>query len=98
MLFRSEKACGRRDPLGPGLHLVGILAAAVMWAVLSRGEGAILIETSVPREIIIILQSILILTVVIAFQVAKRRIARLQMRRAGMQDQDFDDADAEEAA
>lgn len=76
----------------------GILAAAVMWAVLSRGEGAILIETSVPREIIIILQSILILTVVIAFQVAKRRIARLQMRRAGMQDQDFEDADTEEAA
>ena len=76
----------------------GILAAAVMWAVLARGEGAILIETSVPREIIIILQSILILTVVIAFQVAKRRIARLQMRRAGLQDQDFEDADTEEAA
>ena len=76
----------------------GILAAAVMWAVLARGEGAILIETSVPREIIIILQSILILTVVIAFQVAKRRIARLQMRRAGQQDQDFEDADTQEAA
>ncbi len=39
-----------------------------------------------PREFIIILQAILILTVVIAFQVAKRRIARRQMRRPALQD------------
>jgi simple sugar transport system permease protein len=69
----------------------GIVAAAMVWAVLSRGEDAILIETNVPREIIIILQSILILTVVVAFQVAKRRIARRQLRRAAVQTQDFDD-------
>jgi general nucleoside transport system permease protein len=75
----------------------GIIAAAVMWAVLSRGQDAILIETTVPVEIIIILQAILILTVVIAFQVAKRRIARRRLRLAGVQDQDFDDADAEAA-
>jgi simple sugar transport system permease protein len=75
----------------------GIIAAAVMWAVLSRGQDAILIETSVPVEIIIILQAILILAVVIAFQIAKRQIARRRLRLAGVQDQDFDDA-AEEAA
>ena len=75
----------------------GIIAAAVMWAVLSRGQDAILIETSVPVEIIIILQAILILTVVIAFQVAKRRIARRRLRLAGVQDQDLADADEEAA-
>jgi general nucleoside transport system permease protein len=75
----------------------GIIAAAIMWAVLSRGQDAILIETSVPVEIIIILQAILILAVVIAFQIAKRQIARRRLRLAGVQDQDFDDA-AEEAA
>ena len=50
----------------------GIIAAAIMWAVLARGQDAILIETTVPVEIIIILQAILILTVVIA---AARQLA-----------------------
>ena len=45
----------------------GILAAAVMWAVLARGQDAIQIETNVPREMIIILQAILILSVVVAY-------------------------------
>ena len=75
----------------------GIIAAAIMWAVLARGQDAILIETNVPVEIIIILQAILILTVVIAFQVAKRRIARRRLRLAAVQDQDFEDADQEAA-
>jgi simple sugar transport system permease protein len=35
----------------------GIIAAAIMWAVLARGQDAILIETTVPVEIIIILQA-----------------------------------------
>ena len=70
----------------------GIIAAAILWAVMSRGEEAILIDTNVPREIIIILQAILILTVVIAFQIAKRRIARRELRTAGVQAQDFEDA------
>jgi ABC-type uncharacterized transport system permease subunit len=64
---------------------------------LSRGQDAILIETTVPVEIIIILQAILILTVVVAFQVAKRRIARRRLRIAGVQDQDFEDGDMEAA-
>ena len=76
----------------------GILAAAVLWAVLSRGEDAIQIETSVPRELIIILQAILILAVVISYSVAKRRIARRQLRAAAVQGQDFEDSDTEEAA
>ena len=82
---------GQNNPLG-------IVAAAVMWAVLSRGQDAILIETNVPVEIIIILQAILILTVVIAFQVAKRRIARRRLRLAGAaQSAEFQGADEEAA-
>jgi simple sugar transport system permease protein len=76
----------------------GVIAAAILWAVLSRGEDAIQIETTVPREIIIILQAILILAVVIAYSVAKRRIARRQLRAAAVQGQDFEDSDTEEAA
>jgi ABC-type uncharacterized transport system permease subunit len=76
----------------------GIIAAAILWAVMSRGEEAILIETNVPREIIIIMQAVLILTVVIAFQIARRRIARYQLRTAGVQEQDFEDAGREEVA
>jgi simple sugar transport system permease protein len=76
----------------------GIVAASIMWAVLSRGQDAILIETSVPVEIIIILQAILILTVVVAFQVARRRIARRRLRLAGaLLGEEPSDADEEAA-
>ena len=74
---------------------VGIIAAAILWAVMSRGEVAIQIDTTIPREIVIILQAVLILTVVVAYQVAKRRIARRQLRAARVQDQDFEDSSAE---
>ena len=75
----------------------GILAAAVMWAVLARGEDAIQIETNVPREMIIILQAILILSVVVAYQIARRRIARRQLRAAASDGEDFEDSDVEAA-
>ncbi len=41
------------------------------------------IETHVPREFIIILQGILIMSVVITYQIAKRRLAARQLQRAG---------------
>ncbi len=74
----------------------GIVAAAIVWSVLSRGQDAIQIETNVPRQMIIILQAILILSVVVAYQVAKRRIARRQLRAAATVE-DFEDASAEAA-
>jgi ABC-type uncharacterized transport system permease subunit len=75
----------------------GIIAASILWAVLSRGEDAIQVETTVPREMIIILQAILILSVVVAYQVARRRIARRQLRTAAIEGEDFEDADVEAA-
>lgn len=62
---------------------IGIVFAAILWGILSRGEVSLQIGSEVPREFIIILQSILILTVVIVYQVAKRRLAARQLQRAG---------------
>ena len=62
---------------------IGIVFAAVLWAILSRGETALQIETDVPREFVIILQGILIFCVVVVYQVAKRRLARRELQRAG---------------
>ncbi len=63
---------------------IGIIFAAILWAILSRGEVALQISSQVPREFIIILQGLLILTVVITYQIAKRRLAARQLQRAGM--------------
>jgi len=62
---------------------IGIIFAAILWGILSRGEVALQIGTEVPREFIIILQGILILSVVITYQVAKRRLSARQLQRAG---------------
>jgi ABC-type uncharacterized transport system permease subunit len=62
---------------------IGIVFAAILWGILSRGEVALQIGSQVPREFIIILQGILILSVVITYQIAKRRLAARQLQRAG---------------
>ena len=72
---------------------IGIIFAAILWGILSRGEVALQISSQVPREFIIILQGLLILTVVITYQIAKRRLAARQLQRAGMTET-LDDADA----
>jgi len=60
---------------------IGIIFAAMLWGVLARGETALQIETDVPREFVIILQGLLIMTVVITYQIAKRRLLTRQLRR-----------------
>jgi general nucleoside transport system permease protein len=72
---------------------IGIVFAAILWGVLSRGEVTLQIQTHVPREFIIILQSILILSVVITYQVAKRRFAARQLQRDAV-DEELADAAA----
>ena len=64
-------------------NAIGIIFAAILWGVLARGEVALQIQSEVPREFIIILQGILILSVVITYQIAKRRLAARQLQRAG---------------
>ena len=74
---------------------IGIIFAAILWGILSRGEVALQISSQVPREFIIILQGVLILTVVIIYQIAKRRRAARQLQRAGMAGE-LGDSDAPE--
>jgi simple sugar transport system permease protein len=62
---------------------IGIVFAAVLWAILSRGETALQLGTDVPREFVIILQGILIFCVVVVYQIARRRLARRELQRAG---------------
>jgi len=61
---------------------IGIIFAAILWGVLARGETAVQIETDLPREFIIILQGILILSVVVTYQMAKRRLFARQLQKA----------------
>jgi simple sugar transport system permease protein len=71
---------------------IGIVFAAILWAILSRGETALQIDTDVPREFVIILQSILILTVVIVYQIARRRLARRQLQSMAAEEGAVDSA------
>jgi ABC-type uncharacterized transport system permease subunit len=58
-----------------------------VWGVLSRGESALQLETDVPREFVIILQGILILSVMVIYQIARRRLARRQLQAAAVVEQ-----------
>lgn len=63
-------------------HPIGIVFAAFLWGMLGRGETALQIESDVPREFIIILQGILIISVVVTYQLARRRLLARQLQRA----------------
>jgi len=69
----------------------GIVFAALLWSVLARGETSLQLQTDVPREFVIILQGILILSVVVTYQVARRRLFARQLRRAA-EDEDLEDS------
>jgi general nucleoside transport system permease protein len=77
---------------------IGIIFAAILWGVLSRGEVALQIQSEVPREFIIILQGILIMSVVITYQIAKRRLTARQLQRAGAAGELEDSAGPDEEA
>lgn len=74
---------------------IGIIFAAIVWSMLTRGETAVQIQTSLPREFVIILQGILILSVVVVYEVARRRLTQRQLQRLGA-DADMADAEAPE--
>ena len=71
---------------------IGIVLAAILWGVLERGETAVQITTTVPREFVIILQGILIISVVVTYQLAKRRLLARQLRKAAAVEQMSDSA------
>jgi ABC-type uncharacterized transport system permease subunit len=67
---------------------IGIVFAAVLWSILTRGETAVQLETSLPREFVIILQGILIFCVVVVFQLGQRRLARRELLRESLVESD----------
>ena len=57
-------------------HPAGIPFAAVLMAMLSRGQDGIAVTTDLPTEILIILQGVLILAVVVAYELVNRMLVR----------------------
>jgi simple sugar transport system permease protein len=66
---------------------IGIIFAAIVWSVLSRGDTAVQLDAGLPREFVIIFQGILIMSVVIVYEMASRRLARRQLQRAAAVEQ-----------
>ncbi len=57
-------------------HPAGVFLAAILVGMLSRGQDGIAVTTDLPTEILIILQGVLILSVVIAYELARRVLTR----------------------
>ncbi|MGH2677703.1 MAG: ABC transporter permease [Actinomycetota bacterium] len=64
---------GRNSPLG-------IVIAAIAIGLLNRGEDGLALVTELPREIVIILEGLLILSVVVAYQITRRIVLRRRQR------------------
>jgi ABC-type uncharacterized transport system permease subunit len=60
------------------------VVAAFLWGMLARGELALQLETDMPREFIIIFQGILILSVVVTYELSRRRLQARQLHREGV--------------
>jgi general nucleoside transport system permease protein len=61
-------------------HPAGIVLAAVLFGILSRGQDGLAVSTKLPQEIVIILQGLLILSVVIAYEITRRVLLRRRQR------------------
>jgi general nucleoside transport system permease protein len=61
-------------------HPLGIALAAILLGMISRGQDGVAISTDLPREILIILEGLLILSVVIAYEVVRRILLRRRQR------------------
>jgi simple sugar transport system permease protein len=59
-------------------HPVGVALAAILVGMIQRGQDGIDITTTLPTEILIILQGLLILSVVVAYELVRRRVTRLR--------------------
>jgi general nucleoside transport system permease protein len=59
---------------------LGIVAAALLFSFLDRASTGIGLSTDVPKEVTFILQGVIILTIVIAYEVVRRLAARQQLR------------------
>lgn len=65
-------------------HPAGIPLAAILMGMLLRGQDGIAVTTDLPPEILIILQGVLILSVVVAYELVSRAIRRKKVQQAAM--------------
>jgi simple sugar transport system permease protein len=63
-------------------HPIGVAAAALLWAALDR-SAIILDLEEIPKEIVTIMQGVVVLAVVVAYELANRVSRRVQQRRVG---------------
>jgi simple sugar transport system permease protein len=63
-------------------HPFGILLSAILIGVITRGQDGVAVTSSLPTEILIILQGVLILSVVIAYELVNRALRRRQLHAA----------------
>lgn len=61
-------------------HPLGIALAAVLLGILARGQDGIAVTFDLPSETLIILEGILILSVVVAYELVRRGLARRRQR------------------
>jgi len=59
---------------------LGIVAAALLFSFLDRASSGIGLTTDVPKEVTSIMQGVIILTIVIAYELVRRMTARRQLR------------------
>jgi general nucleoside transport system permease protein len=59
---------------------LGVVAAALLFSFLDRASSGIGLQTHVPKEVTLILQGVIILTIVIAYELVRRLAARRQLR------------------
>ena len=57
-------------------HPAGVPLAAILLGMLARGQDGLAVTTTLPAEILIILQGILILSVVVAYEIVGRSLAK----------------------
>ncbi|RZS36865.1 simple sugar transport system permease protein [Herbihabitans rhizosphaerae] len=63
-------------------HPVGMAIAAILWGVLDQTSNSLDI-TGVPKEIVVIMQGVIVLSVVIAYELVRRYRLRLEQRDVG---------------
>ncbi len=61
-------------------HPFGIALAAILLGMIGRGQDGVAISTDLPREILIILEGLLILSVVVAYEIVRRILLRRRQR------------------
>jgi simple sugar transport system permease protein len=70
---------GRNSP-------VGIVFAAIALGMLGRGEDGIALLTELPREITVILEGLLILSVVVAYEITRRVVRRRRQQEMRLEE------------